>query len=194
MSKISTQLPSDKEGGVKRVKARLRRVAQMESLVGVPEPGTRWVPLTRNEISIVDEEDYDRVNEHIWFSSGRGNHIQAIAHFGKSTILMSRFIMNAKSGEEVDHINHDTLDNRRSNLRLCSHAENHRNLVKFKNGITSKFKGVCFDPSRKKYRAYGVLNYKQHHIGRFDKELDAATAYNAWASEHHGEFACLNVI
>jgi len=188
------QSPLVVKGAVSRARGKLRRQKQMESWVGVPDPGSRWIPLTKNQIAIVDEEDFDRVSARAWFCSGSGDYLQAICHWGKTTIVMSRFIMNAPPGVHVDHINHNTLDNRKSNLRLCSHAENHRNLKKFKNGATSRFKGVCFDPGSKKYRAYGVLNYVQHHIGRFSNEIDAALAYNSWASINHGEFACLNEI
>jgi hypothetical protein len=87
-------------------------------------------------------------------------------------IQMARFIMDAKPGEYVDHINHSTLDNQRGNLRRTTNAANLRNgTVRVNN--KSGYPGVWFDKSRNKWAAYIKVNYKKIHLGRFSDLSDA---------------------
>lgn len=90
---------------------------------------------------------------------------------------------------EVDHINGNRLDNRRENLRICTHAKNMVNRGVYKNN-TSKFKGVSKHKGENKWRA--IVAGKQ--IGQFDTDIEAARAYNAKMIELHGEFAKLNPV
>ena len=90
----------------------------------------------------------------------------------------------------VDHVNHDTLDNRKSNLRVCSNRENMMNQVQ--NGGSSKYKGVSFSKKQRKYAAYISIDRRRRHLGTFETEEEAAIAYNTAAIEHYGEFAYLN--
>jgi len=90
----------------------------------------------------------------------------------------------------VDHIDHNGLNNRRSNLRLCTLAQNNRNMVS-RTG-SSKYKGVCWHGGTKKWNAKIRLNRKCYHIGLFTDEIAAAKAYDKKAKELHGQFACLN--
>lgn len=97
------------------------------------------------------------------------------------------------TSQEVDHINGNGLDCRRGNLRLCTKSENQRNRRPNQNG-TSGYKGVGW---YKKYNCWRVriqVNGKKQHIGYFDNEIDAATAYDNAAKQLHGEFARLNLI
>lgn len=108
---------------------------------------------------------------------------------------LHRFVMNVSSKHVVDHINHNTLDNRKENLRLCSIQENVRNSIKHNSCKTSsKFKGVSFRVGRGLWRAYISFNRKYIHLGHFNNEIDAAIAYNIKARDLFGEFACLNNI
>ena len=100
-------------------------------------------------------------------------------------------IMNAQKGQEVDHRDHNTLDNRRENIRICTHAENMMNRQK---GSGSKPKGVSEFKRTEKLRARIKVKGKDIHLGYFDNEDDAALAYNVAALKYHGEFACLNII
>ncbi len=97
------------------------------------------------------------------------------------------------SGLVVDHINHNGLDNRKENLRICTVAENCRNSrpSKRKNKL-SKYKGVSFDKKRKVYRVLIWHNKKQYFLGTFKNETEAAKAYDRKARELFGEFAYLN--
>jgi hypothetical protein len=83
---------------------------------------------------------------------------------------------------EVDHINRDKLDNRRSNLRVGTHALNCQNVAG--HAGSSMFRGVCWHRRAQKWHAYGYLKGQRHHLGTFEREEDAATAVSAWRAEH----------
>ena len=93
---------------------------------------------------------------------------------------------------EVDHIDRNPLNNHRINLRICTKAQNQQNCKG--RGGTSKYKGVCWEKRRKKWRATIKNNGKQVHIGEFCDEKEAAKAYNKKALEFFGEFSRLNKI
>lgn len=109
----------------------------------------------------------------------------------KTHITLHAQITDSSSNTEVDHINGDSLDNRRRNLRICRHFENGRNLAKWSSPTSSKFKGVCHRLNGK-WMAYIVLSGKQSYIGVFKTEEDAARAYDTEAVKLHGKFARLN--
>lgn len=104
---------------------------------------------------------------------------------------MHHFILGLDAWTLVDHKNRDTLDNRRENLRVATTSQNGANQSK-RPGGSSRFKGVCWDKSRGKWKARIMLNYKNVHIGRFLVEEDAARAHDVRAREVWGEFAVLN--
>ena len=100
---------------------------------------------------------------------------------------MHRSLMGATSDQLVDHINHDGLDNRRMNLRVCSKAENQRNQRRNSRNTTG-YKGVCYDKERGKFAANIQVDGHQIALGRFDLVGDAVSAYEAAARRYHGEF------
>ena len=106
---------------------------------------------------------------------------------------MHNLVMKHKDNTETDHINHNKLDNRRKNLRVCSCSENHMNMIIPKHN-TSGYKGVCWDKSRSNYRAYIKLYQKQISLGRYSDKTSAALAYNKAALFYFGEYAKLNDI
>ena len=114
-----------------------------------------------------------------------------IWHNGKNHLL-HRVIMNAKKGEIVDHINRNTLDNRKINLRICTQSNNCANSVSCIK--SSKYKGVsvCKHTKKKKYKAQITKDKKTRTIGRFYTEKEAAKAYDIVAKELHGKFALTN--
>jgi len=91
----------------------------------------------------------------------------------------------------VDHINGNPLDNRKSNLRICTHAENSNNTGPRKNN-TSGYKGVYWAKRNKRWLAQITHNGKQVYIGHYKDKEEAARAYDAKAKEFQGEFAYLN--
>lgn len=153
------------------------------------------IPLVRDLVTLVDDRDYPRLSKHNWQISGVAPYIYAARYprrGGKSVcVLMHREILDAPKGMHVDHINGDRLDNRRENLRLCTHAQNGRNRKPTPGG-SSKYKGVKWDRRAKKWRATIKINRKEYHLGYFTSETEAALAYDRGALKHHKEFARTN--
>jgi len=149
---------------------------------------TKLIPLTQGKFAIVDAEDYDHLMQFKWFYTCYG---YAARNARDKTLLMHRVILSADKGFNIDHINGDALDNRKSNLRFCSQAENSRNR-KLRKGGTSKFKGVGWHKATGKWVAYIKVNYKHKHLGLFVDEKEAAMAYDAAALLYFGEFAATN--
>jgi hypothetical protein len=104
---------------------------------------------------------------------------------------MHREIAGAPKGMVVDHIDGNELNNRRSNLRVCTVSQNHQN--RRRTWGRSRYKGVCFLKKRNKWKAEIMVNRKHIHIGCFDEEEEAAKAYDKKAAELFGEFAYFNL-
>ena len=145
--------------------------------------------------AIVDDADYDKLSQHTWHvheCRGRKCAMRTITHNGKTSgILMARQIMGAGPNEQVDHINHNAIDNRRQNLRCCTLMQNLQNQQK-KCKASSVYKGVTWNILHKKWLARIGINYKRIHLGYFTSEVEAAKAYDKKAVKLFGEFACLN--
>ncbi|KKL49351.1 hypothetical protein LCGC14_2316410, partial [marine sediment metagenome] len=110
-------------------------------------------------------------------------------------IKMSRQILGLERGDkrQADHINHNTLDNCRVNLRVCTIQENQMN-QKPRSNTTSNYKGVSWNKQTKKWVAFIGVNTEAIYLGCFTLERNAAEAYNRAAKIYHKEFACLNQI
>lgn len=155
-------------------------------------PNTKLIPLTQGKFAIVDEEDYTKVIIYNWKLlrlSHRLEYVRA-SHKGKK-IYLHRLIMGFPENKCIDHKNHNGLDNRKENLRKCTRAENNMNIPKRKES-KSKFKGIFWHPKANKWCAQISINNKMCHIGLFNKEEDAAMAYDEKARIFYGEFACTN--
>lgn len=156
----------------------------------------KLIPLTQGHHAIVDDEDFEEVNQHKWcINKDRSRTIYAARpiKIKMKWILcyMHRQILKAKSGQYVDHRNHDGLDNRKSNIRICTNAQNNHNR-KPQPGYSSPYKGASWDRSTRKWRARIRVQGKELHLGLFVNELDAALVYDAAARKHFGEFAYTN--
>jgi hypothetical protein len=169
----------------------------------------RTISLTRGFEAIVDEEDFEKINKFSWCASVQKGRrcVYARTHIsykiiGKrkkfQSVPMHRMILGLMPGDGkiVDHINGNGLDNRRANLRICSHTENVRNAKKTTIRYTSKYRGVHFDKGygKKKWRAGIRVDGKLICLGRFLTEKEAAIAYNEAAPRYFGEFARLNEV
>lgn len=175
----------------------------------------RIIELTQGLRAIVDPQDYDRLAAFSWYASksrrtwyaqcsgrldidlGKRRHIsmhrEVMSLPAVSKVEPSNGqILGAFDDRFVDHQNHNGLDNRRSNLRIATLAENSFNRRKTSASSTSRFKGVSWDKREAKWRVQGRLNGRQATIGYFDIEEDAAKAYDAWAKQAFGQFAALN--
>jgi len=153
----------------------------------------KTIGLTQGKRTLMDDEDFERLSKHSWTAIQINCNWYAISKRNYKNYYMHREVMNAKKGEYVDHRDHSTLDNRKTNLRLCSPAENARNAKK-RLHVSSICKGVFWCKALKKWRSIIMCNYKNIHLGYFENEDDAARAYNEAAIKYFGEFALLNVI
>lgn len=152
-----------------------------------------------NHIVFVDDEDFDRLSKIKWciHKDKRRKDFYAwsnIRESGKHGIIkMHRFLLGITDPKVlVDHIDRNTLNNQKKNLRVATPSQNNTN----KPGLirTSRYKGVCWDKTRNKWRATIRNNNSWKQLGRYDDEHDAALAYNVAAKLLHGEFAYLNKI
>lgn len=144
---------------------------------------------------LVDDEDFDWLNQWHWSSTSVKNGRKPYARRNPKSghVYLHRLIKNCPKEKEVDHINGDTLDNRKRNLRICSKSENSMNHGK-RSDNTSGFKGVCWDKATKKWRVEIMVRRKPIYMGVFSSKSKAAKIYNEAAKKLHGEFARLNKI
>jgi hypothetical protein len=141
----------------------------------------------------IDEEDAWMLNTRQWKVRVLHHGPQYVCHFknikGKTqAALLHRVIMGAGCREQVDHINGNGLDNRRCNLRLCTHSENQWNRTKYKNN-TSGYKGVFYHEKTNKWEAGIRKDGKRIYLGVFTDPASAHEAYKSKALELYGEYA-----
>lgn len=138
--------------------------------------------------ALVDEADEHLVSAHRWIIRGPRKSKYAMNSDG---MMMHNLIMPPSDGLVVDHKNGNGLDNRRSNLRLCTPTQNQWNRRKHK-PTTSQFKGVRQDKGRSSWRAQIVVHGERIHLGSFSSEREAALQYDRSARIFFGTFAMTN--
>ena len=129
------------------------------------------IPLGHGQFAIVDDEDYEKVCQYKWHTMSGSSNPNAYA---VTKVRMHRLVIDAPMGYMVDHINGDTLDNRKANLRLCTNSQNQQNTAS--RGGSSKYKGVSFLRKRNKWIASFQFDSKKYYCGMWDSEEDAARA------------------
>lgn len=158
-----------------------------------PKNGKRFV-------TIVDIADLEAISGWHWrpiFPEGPDGQTyaiacRAIAPGKRQYVYMHRVILGITDrSTHVDHINHDGLDNRRENIRSGTHQQNHFNR-RGNRDSSSRFKGVFFCSSQRKWTAAIKKDGQRTYLGRFANEEDAARAYDEAAREMFGEHAYLN--
>lgn len=153
------------------------------------------IKLQRGFKTVIDKEDFEKIKPFHW-SYGFGGRYVGTNIGGRKNhkqILLHRFIMNTPQGLHTDHINGNRLDNRKSNLRICTPSQNQFNSKKHLLK-SSYYKGVSWFKRDGCWRAYIVKKNKQYHLGYFQDEVDAARAYNKKAVDLFGKYCCLNKI
>lgn len=152
----------------------------------------KQIPLTQGQVALVDDEDYDWLMEMSWHFD-RGYAWTSIPKNGGGyrRVSMHRLITDPPDGMFPDHINHNKLDNRRENLRICTHQENCQNRG-IQSNNSSGYRGVSWSDYRQCWIAQIHIQRKTIKIGEYDSAIDAAKAYDAEAKTAFGEFAYLN--
>ncbi len=144
----------------------------------------------------VDDEDYEAASQITWHAERKGHLSYAgIRMYFRDEklyrkVYLHRWLLKPPRGMVVDHIDGDGLNNQRSNLRICTQAENARNMRKHGDG-KYRFKGV--HSYGKLYEAYITYNRNRYYLGAYATEEEAGAAYNAAALEFFGEYANLNM-
>ena len=155
----------------------------------------KQIPLTQGKYAIVDDEDFEYLNQWKWRVGTSGYATRTVQ--GKNdlgarvsrSLIMHRVIMNAKKGEFIDHVDTDRLNNRKNNLRFCSSSQNSMNRSK---KSKSKFKGVSWHKRDKRWRAEIKVDGIRIHLGYYVNAIEAVSAYDQAAKKYFGEFAKTN--
>jgi hypothetical protein len=127
-------------------------------------------------VALVDADDAEAVLRYRWRLDSYGYAVRTVPGT-RINQKLHRFLMALPHGDrrQVDHINRDPLDNRRCNLRIATNAENHQNLSSAGNaGSSSRYRGVTWDKRYRKWHAQVTIKGRNHHLGYFEAEEEAA--------------------
>jgi hypothetical protein len=151
----------------------------------------KFISLTQGKFSLVDDEDYDWLTQRKWFAMqlkySKDRPFIALSWDGKGKhVLMHRVIVDAQEGMVVDHINHVMLDNRRCNLRVCTHSQNSMNKCRQSNN-TSGFTGVTWHHGV--WEARIMVSRKSIYLGSAHSPEEASLLYKQGVVKYFGQFA-----
>ncbi len=152
------------------------------------------IKLTKGKVALVDDEDYEWLNQRKWHLTKTGYAARGERAINKKIIYiyMHRLILNVQDKTIlVDHRDMNGLNNCRNNLRTATHSQNSYNR-KSESGASSKYLGVYWNKIYKKWEVRIKSNGVNKYLGRFNNEEDAAVAYDKSAKETRGNFANLN--
>jgi hypothetical protein len=160
----------------------------------------KTIELTQGYIALVDDADFDRVSAQKWCANvdRRRGKVYAYRkthgpHDKRKSIYLHRVLLGVSDPKvRVDHDDGNGLNNQRYNLRPCTNGQNNMNQQKRSDGVSSRYKGVCWHKRDKKIYAAIKLDGKSKFLGSFASERDAAKSYDAAAREHFGDFAVCN--
>ena len=153
------------------------------------------IPLRDGCVLLIDDADYADVAQWSWHCVRIGTYHQPRAWIRESghkprKIAIGRYLLRPEAGFEVDHINGDTLDNRRENLRLVTKQQNQWNQRRVRGSVP--FKGVKWDPKHRCYSAGIRIQQVYTHLGHYAEAIWAAHAYDRAAVDTYGTYAACN--
>lgn len=155
-------------------------------------PGAKWIQLGYNKFALVDEIDFKRLSNRLWschkgYAVSRGKDNDEVVF-----ISMHRYILRLNSRDpEVDHVNGDRLDNRKSNLRLATRALNAANRINRGSGSNSGYRGV-YKTKNNYFTSMITHEQQQIYLGTYNDIRFAAEAYDEAARDYFGQYARLN--
>lgn len=154
---------------------------------------SKRIKLTQGKYTTVDDEDYELlINSNFkWYCTYSHGHHYAFGQHAGTYIMLPRFLLNPKKGEQIDHIDRNGLNNKRDNLRIVSNRENQLNKKKPAHN-TSGYKGVWWAKDRNKFRAEFYYKGQRYSLGSFDDPREAARAYDKKALEIVPEYVLTN--
>jgi hypothetical protein len=159
------------------------------STTGQPDGKVRHIPVGHGLFAIVDAADYEKLSKYKWYGCKIYGRVYAARHDDKGRIrYMHREVVHAPKGTVVDHIDHNILNNRQCNLRVCTQAQNAANAGP--RGAASGYVGVY--SNGRKWRGGITCRGKHYYLGQFDDPIEAARARDRMAYKLHGPFAYLN--
>lgn len=144
---------------------------------------------------VIDADNFEMVSERTWFRGKRGypvSHTSRRSPDGHKTETLHKFLLRPGKGFDVDHISGDKMDNRRNNVRICSHQQNMFN-QRLKTTNSSGYSGVSYSKNAGKYEAYINRDGRKIHLGLFMSAREAAEAREVAAVRLFGEYAKLNM-
>lgn len=154
---------------------------------------TREIPLSQGYVALVDEADYEAVAARKWCASVRKRRVYAVSHRrrgeGVGIIYMHRLIAKPDAGSVVDHVNRNTLDNTRGNLRLATRQQNNFNAGAHADKAVSAPVGVSWAKAVGKWYAKIGVDGRQISLGHHDTLEQAVAARIAGEVKYHGNFA-----
>lgn len=159
----------------------------------------KLIPLPQGRFAIVDDDDFEELSQFRWSCAGKADrpYVRRVIRRQNGgsawSLYMHRVIARPGKGMDVDHIDGNVLNNRRSNLRVCWRYQNARNR-KLGKLNKSGFKGVFLIKRTGKFSAAIKVNYHSKYLGCFSTARDAAMAYNRAAMQWFGDFARLNIL
>lgn len=155
------------------------------------------IKLTRGKYALVDDEDFDWLNQWKWnarfkrssgkFYASRTSKVSERINGKIKCLQMHRMVMKCPDDLVVDHIFGRTLDNRKCKLRICTVQQNNLNQKKRKNN-TSGFTGVTWHKQHNRWAAAALFSGKRYWLGLFTNKKEAAKVWREFAKEHHKEF------
>lgn len=144
------------------------------------------------QVCLVDEEDFEHLSKFKWHLLQNSKTFYANTIIDGKTVKMHRLIMNAKTGEFIDHRDHNGINNCRSNLRICTRSQNSMNGTRSTN--RHGYKGIYYKKSHRRFVATVKVNGKTKYFGGYKTAREAAISYNENAVKYYGEFASLNKV
>lgn len=167
----------------------MKRNVKRHAVIQPLNTSYRVIPLTRLLNALVDADMFEYLSQWNWHSHGQEIQLYAarVEMPVRILYLMHREVITVPDGMVCDHINGNTLDNRRCNLRAVTQMQNVWNSQRDRDS-QQPYKGVFRRKDTDKWRACITINKVRFRLGQYDTAEEAKAVYDAKAIEHFGEY------